>query len=67
MTRHEDAWPDTSLPALDGATPREALQDPTRRDAVLRLLDDMERTSDTWQGPGRGMDPRRLRTLLGLT
>jgi hypothetical protein len=66
MTRHEDAWPDTSLPALDGATPREALQDPTRRDAVLRLLDDMERTSDTWQGPGRGMDPRRLRTLLGL-
>ena len=44
-----------------------ALGDPTRREAVLRLLDDMERTSDTWQGPGRGMDPQRLRTLLGLT
>ena len=66
MTRHEDAWPDTSLPALDGATPREASQDPTRRDVLLRLLDDMERTSDAWQGPGRGMDPQRLRTLLGL-
>jgi len=67
LTRHEDAWPDTPLPALGGATPREALEDPTRREAVLRLLDDMERTSDTWQGPGRGMDPQRLRTLLGLT
>ncbi len=67
LTRHEDAWPDTSLPALGGATPREALGNPTRREAVLRLLDDMERTSDTWQGPGRGMDPQRLRTLLGLT
>ncbi len=67
MTRHEDAWPDTPLPALAGATPREALGDPTRREAVLRLLDDMERTSDSWQGPGRGMDPQRLRTLLGLT
>src|SRR5690606_31738370 len=67
MTRHEDAWPDMPLPALEGATPREALGDPTRRDVVLRLLDDMQRTNDSWQGPGRGMDPQRLRTLLGLT
>ncbi len=67
MTRHEDAWPDAPLPALEGATPREALGDPTRRDVVLRLLDDMQRTNDSWQGPGRGMDPQRLRALLGLT
>ncbi len=66
MTRHEDAWPDTPLPALDGATPREALEDPTRRDVVLRLLDDMQRGQSSWQGPGRGMDPKRLRILLGL-
>jgi hypothetical protein len=67
MTRHEDAWPDTPLAALEGASPREALGDPTRRDVVLRLLDDMQRTNDSWQGPGRGMDPQRLRALLGLT
>jgi hypothetical protein len=40
--------------------------DPTRRGAVLRLLDDIQHSADTWEGPGRGMDPRRLRRLLHL-
>jgi hypothetical protein len=66
MVRHEDAWVDTPLPALGGATPREALDDPTRRQAVLRLLDEFQDTADTWTGVGRGMDPARLRRLLGL-
>jgi hypothetical protein len=66
MTRHEDAWIDTALPALDGVTPRVAVDDPTRREAVLRLLDDFERHAARWNSPGRPMDAGRLRRLLGL-
>lgn len=67
MVRYEDDWVDTPLPALDGVSPREAVADPTRRDQVLRLLDELQATADTWTAPGRGMDPQRLRALLGLT
>ena len=66
MVRYEDAWVDDPVPALGGITPREAVDDPTRRGALLRLLDDVERTQASWTGPGRGMDPDRLRRLLGL-
>lgn len=66
MRDHEDAWVDTALPALQGATPREAAGDPTRRDALLRLLDDFERHAAVWDSPGRPMDADRLRRLLGL-
>jgi hypothetical protein len=66
MERHEDAWVDTPLPALEGATPRQAVDDPTRRDAVLRLLDDFERHAAHWDSPGRPMDAARLRRMLGL-
>ena len=66
MRQHEDSWVDTPLPALGGATPRAAVDDPTRRDDLLRLLDDMERDADAWSGPGRGMDVARVRELLGL-
>ncbi|MEX1164419.1 MAG: SEC-C domain-containing protein [Nitriliruptor sp.] len=67
MASYEDAWVDEPVPALGGATPREAADDPTRRETLLRLLDDVERTRASWTGPGRrGMDPDRLRRLLGL-
>lgn len=66
MRDHEDAWVDTALPALQGASPREAAADPTRRDALLRLLDDFERHAAVWDSPGRPMDADRLRRLLGL-
>jgi hypothetical protein len=66
MRDHEDAWVDSALPALQGATPREAAGDPTRRDALLRLLDDVERHAAVWDSPGRQMDADRLRRLLGL-
>jgi hypothetical protein len=65
MVQHEDAWIDTPLPALDGATPRQAADDPTRRQRLERLLDDMEAMASGWTGPGRGMDAHRLRRLLG--
>lgn len=66
MRQHEDTWVDSPLPALDGASPRQALDDPTRRDVVVRLLEEFERAEETWPGPGRGMSAARLRDLLGL-
>jgi hypothetical protein len=66
MTQHEGAWLDMQLPALDGATPREAAADPTRRDALERLLDEMGERAAGWTGDGRGMDADRIRRLLGL-
>lgn len=66
MRAHEDAWVDTPLPALQGATPREAAGDPTRRDVLLRLLQEFEDHAARWDSPGRPMDADRLRGLLGL-
>ena len=60
--QYEEAWIDMAIPALDGMTPREAMDDPTRRDDVERLLADMARDSGDF-----GMDPARIRELLGLT
>ncbi|MDQ3094810.1 MAG: SEC-C domain-containing protein [Actinomycetota bacterium] len=59
----EQAWLDEPIPALAGATPREAAADPTRRPDLLRLLD----TYDEPTGAGIvTMDPARLRAALGL-
>jgi tetratricopeptide (TPR) repeat protein len=59
----EQAWLDEPIPALAGATPREAAADPTRRPDLLRLLD----TYDEPAGAGVvTMDPARLRSALGL-
>ena len=60
----ERAWVDESIPALGGLTPKQALDDPTRREDLLALLREM----DTADGPsgGFGFDPSRLRALLNL-
>jgi hypothetical protein len=57
---HERAWLDESIPALAGATPREAAADPTRRPDLIRLLATF--------GPAvpGAMDADRLRAELGL-
>ncbi len=68
MARYEEQWVDESIPALGGATPRQALDDPTRVDDLLRLLDRMEEM-EARQPPdqrGMGMRASRLRELLGL-
>ncbi len=57
---HEQAWLDEPIPALNGATPREAAADPTRRPDLIRLLDSYGPAE-----PGT-MDPDRLRDHLGL-
>ena len=38
-------WLDESVPALGGLTPRQAVEDPTRREQVERLLAEFEDTS----------------------
>jgi hypothetical protein len=59
----EQAWLDAPIPALSGATPREAAADPTRRPDLVRLLD----SYDTPTAAGVvSMDPARLRSALGL-
>ena len=59
----ERAWLDDPVPALGGATPREAAADPTRRPDLFRLL-------DSYAAPNLagvvGMDPDRLRSALDL-
>ncbi|MCV7152097.1 SEC-C domain-containing protein [Mycolicibacterium pyrenivorans] len=58
---YEAKWLDESIPALDGHTPRQAADDPTRRPDLIRLLDSFPADA------GRhGMNPDRLRTALGL-
>ncbi|MEI2637394.1 MAG: hypothetical protein V9F03_00085 [Microthrixaceae bacterium] len=68
MDRHEERWVDESIPALGGATPREALDDPTRRDDLFRLLERMEgmEARIPMDQAGLGMRVSRLRELLGL-
>jgi len=64
LARYYDEWLDQAIPALGGATPRQAVQTPDGREKVEALLRDIER-----RGPASGQDPaifRRLRERLGL-
>lgn len=60
----ERRWCDEPVPALDGLRPRDAVDDPTRRDDVARLIasfPDIDPASGAF-----GLRPDRLRELLGL-
>lgn len=59
---YEQRWLDMELPALAGLTPRQAADDPTRREDVIRLLNSFD---DLPSDPG-SMDASRLRTALNL-
>ncbi|MFH5210551.1 SEC-C metal-binding domain-containing protein [Antrihabitans sp. NCIMB 15449] len=57
---YEVKWLDTSIPALDGATPREAAADPTRRGDLIRLV-------NSFPTGGQGtMSVERLRAMLDI-
>ena len=42
VRRHERSWVDGSIPMFGGLTPRQALEDPTRRDQLPAFLGQME-------------------------
>lgn len=58
----ETNWLDEPIPALDGNTPRQAADDPTRRGDLIKLLDSFP-SGEAARG---GMDADRLRAALGL-
>ena len=59
---YETKWLDEPIPALDGHTPRQAADDPTRRADLIKLLD----TFPAGEAGRGGMDADRLRAALGL-
>ncbi|CAN5230660.1 SEC-C metal-binding domain-containing protein [soil metagenome] len=59
---YETTWLDEKIPALDGSTPRQAADDPTRRTDLIKLLD----TFPAGPAAAGGMDGDRLRAALGL-
>lgn len=61
MQNYEQEWLDLPVPALSGLTPRQAADDPTRRDDLVRLL----ASFGDADGP-TDMSARRLRAALGL-
>ena len=64
IRRREAAWVDGSIPALGGLTPRQALDDPTRREDLLALLREMGGHAAV--GGVSGFNADRIRSLLGL-
>jgi hypothetical protein len=60
----ENRWLGESIPALGGATPREAADDPTRRDDLLALLRQFGDPDQT--GPAMTMSASSLRKKLGV-
>jgi hypothetical protein len=65
MVEQERKWIDESVPALGGLSPRQALDDPSRREDLLALLAEFER-----RGAGEAsfstFNVDRIRRLLGL-
>ena len=70
IERMEDRWLNESIPALGGLTPRQALNDPTRREDLIRLLNEFERkeihTTETRNSQLAGFKTARIRKKLGL-
>ncbi len=64
---YERKWLDMSLPALAGLTPRQAADDPTRREDLLALLTSFERSESADDTNSSFMRADRLRTLLGIS
>jgi hypothetical protein len=64
ISEYEQRWVDESIPALDGLTPRQALDDPTRREDLLALLREM-RSHELPEG-ALGMSADRIERLLGI-
>ena len=67
MKRQLSTWPDQSLPALDGRTPREAVATNEGRQKVLDLIKDFENMEARRKKEGQvSMDLSFLRKELGV-
>jgi hypothetical protein len=64
IAEYEQRWVDESIPALGGLTPRQALDDPTRREDLSALLREM-RSHELPDG-AVGMSVDRIERLLGI-
>jgi hypothetical protein len=63
IRQQEERWVDEPVPALAGLTPRQAADDPTRREDLIALLHEFDQAPP----PGAAtFDANRLRGLLGL-
>jgi hypothetical protein len=67
MEEHWKRWPDTSIPALRGMTPRQAAKDPIGRELLDSLLLDIETRNSTQDDALLRIDVTRLRRELGLS
>jgi hypothetical protein len=65
IRRKEESWLDEQIPALGGLTPRQAVSDPTRREDLITLLNEFDRTEDL-PPQTLSFDASRLRKALGL-
>lgn len=67
MRKHWESWPDMELSALQGKTPRQAVQDELGRQQVNALLEDAERTCRKNNGAlGSIENLQWVRRTLGL-
>lgn len=66
MRKLATKWVDEPVPALGGLTPRQALDDPTRREDLLALLREFDRMEREHDAPFTGMPVSLVRELLGL-
>lgn len=66
MERHWATWPDKSLPALRGMTPRRAAKDPEGRELLESLLMDIELRNRTQKDEFLRVDTVMLRRELGM-
>ncbi|MDP1818615.1 MAG: SEC-C metal-binding domain-containing protein [Acidimicrobiales bacterium] len=64
LAGYEQRWVDESIPALGGLTPRQALDDPTRREDLFSLLREMRAMTPPEGGFAMSVD--RLEDLLGI-
>lgn len=64
IREYEQRWVDETVPALGGLTPRQALDDPTRREDLYALLREMR--SQAPPAGALGMSAERIEGLLGI-
>lgn len=64
IREYEQRWVDEAVPALGGLTPRQALDDPTRREDLFALLREMR--AQVPPAGALGMSVERIEGLLGI-